>query len=202
MLRGVIRPISAKMAGTPSSFANGLWRWLLLRLTKDRAVKGSVYEKTSGYHIIENWPHSSYQSMQFAMEQQPQQPHDIASLRFRDAAGRCIIENQQVRLEFTCQHNSLSFALSHPGSQASYASLVPDPVPGNPLCLGDLHTPVAPLAGLDHLFVDCFRDMHGSRNLVKQIQATSSSEGDEGAGIQDQLHPLVPSRWRRVSRSR
>ncbi len=50
------------------------------------------------------------------MEQQAQQAHDSPPLRFRDAAGRCIIENQHVRLEFTCQHNCLSLALSHSGA--------------------------------------------------------------------------------------
>ena len=80
--------------------------------------------------------------------------------------------------------------------------MVLDLVPGNPLRLGDLHTPLAPLAGQDNLFIDCFRDVHGSRKLAKQIQATNAGGGDEGTGIQDQVHPLVPSFWRRVSRSR
>jgi hypothetical protein len=85
-------------------------------MAEDRAVERIVEEKASLYHIIENGPHGPHQPMQLGMEQKPQQAHDIPPLRFCNTAGCGIIENEHIRLEFTCQNDSLSLALSHPGS--------------------------------------------------------------------------------------
>ena len=136
------------------------------------------------------------------MNQEAEQPQDGPPLRLCDLPGSCIVENQAVRLEFSCQYNGLSLTLPHPSPQAADGHPILDLVPRNPLRLGDLHTPRAALTALDNLFIDRFRNVRCPGNLAEEIQATDSGEGDEGAGIQDEDHSPAPSWWRRVSRSR
>lgn len=95
-------------------FAHGLWRWLLPRLTQDGAVKGIVDEKASRYHLVEDRPHALYRPVFLAMEQKAKQAKDVSTLRLCDLSGSCNVENQPVRLEFSCQHNSLSLTPPHP----------------------------------------------------------------------------------------
>ncbi len=73
---------------------------------------------------------------------------------------------------------------------------------GEPRRLADLGAPDPPLPALCDFRMNSFGDVHSARKLLKEVQAPNASQGDEGAGVEDENHCCAGARFRRESRSR
>lgn len=110
-------------------------------MLENQTIQGIVDIEAGRNQPVEDGPYAADNPVLLTMDQKAKDTCDVLSLGLSDSPCRDIIEDQEICLQRSCQHDGVGLAPTDQPSQAVRARSIGDLPPQDPFCMTDFLAP-------------------------------------------------------------